>query len=134
MLPLYGAWIEDLGQSDFARVDCGACHHVALPAPEFLLRLGLSPQTEVLDLKEQVRCRGCGSEGTRRRVDQVASAQHVTGAAQRQSLSTAAVLPAPVSMWPPPEFRQRRIIRAVLEQRIARAEVPDSRRSRFGGH
>ena len=55
MLPLYGAWIEDLGQSDFARVDCGACHNVALPAPEFLLRLGLSPQAKVLDLKERVR-------------------------------------------------------------------------------
>jgi hypothetical protein len=58
MLPLYAARIEDLGQSDFVKVDCAACHHVALLAPEFLLRLGLSPQAKVLDLKERVRCRG----------------------------------------------------------------------------
>jgi hypothetical protein len=38
-----------------------ACHHVSLLTPEFLLRLGLTPQVEVLDLKERVRCRGCGA-------------------------------------------------------------------------
>jgi hypothetical protein len=27
-----------------------ACHHVSLLTPELLLRLGLSPQVEVLDL------------------------------------------------------------------------------------
>jgi hypothetical protein len=27
MLPLYAARIEDLGQSDFVKVDCVACHH-----------------------------------------------------------------------------------------------------------
>ena len=63
MLPLYAARIEDLGQGDFVKVDCAACHHVALLAPEFLLRLGCSPQTKVLDLKERVRCRGCGKRG-----------------------------------------------------------------------
>jgi hypothetical protein len=63
MLPLYAARIEDLGQGDFVKVDCAACHRVALLAPEFLLRLGLSPQTKVLDLKERVRCRGCGARG-----------------------------------------------------------------------
>jgi ribosomal protein S27E len=63
MLPLYAARIEDLGQSDFVKVDCAACHHLALLAPEFLLRLGLSPQSKVLDLKERVRCRGCGARG-----------------------------------------------------------------------
>jgi hypothetical protein len=63
MLPLYAARIEDLGQGDFVKVDCAACHHVALLAPEFLRRLGLSPQTKVLDLKERVRCRGCGKRG-----------------------------------------------------------------------
>jgi hypothetical protein len=57
------ARIEDLGQGDFVKVDCAACHHVALLAPEFLLRLGLSPQAKVLDLKERVRCR-MRSEGT----------------------------------------------------------------------
>jgi hypothetical protein len=62
MLALYGARIEDLGQGDFVKVDC-ACHHVALLTPEFLVRLGLSPQTKVLDLKERVRCRGCGKKG-----------------------------------------------------------------------
>jgi endogenous inhibitor of DNA gyrase (YacG/DUF329 family) len=61
MLPLYAARIEDLGPGDFVKVDCAACHHVALLAPEFLLRLGCSPQTKVLDLKEWVRCRGCGA-------------------------------------------------------------------------
>jgi ribosomal protein S27E len=63
MLPLYAAQIEDLGQSDFVKLDCAACHHTPLLAPEFLLRLGLSPQTKVLDLKERVRCRGCGKRG-----------------------------------------------------------------------
>jgi ribosomal protein S27E len=63
MLPLYAARIEDLGQSDFVKVDCAACHHVALLAPEFLLRLGHRPETKVLDLKERVRCRGCGKRG-----------------------------------------------------------------------
>jgi hypothetical protein len=61
--PLYAARIEDLGPGDFVKVDCAACHHVALLAPEFLLRLGLSPQTKVLDLKERVRCRRCGKKG-----------------------------------------------------------------------
>jgi hypothetical protein len=28
---------------------------------DFLLRLGLSPQAKVLDLKMRVRCRGCGA-------------------------------------------------------------------------
>jgi ribosomal protein S27E len=63
MQPLYLARIEDLGRSDFVKVDCAACHHVALLAPVFLLKLGLSPQTKVLDLKERVRCRGCGARG-----------------------------------------------------------------------
>jgi len=52
-----------VGQSDFAKVDCAACHHVALLTPDFLLRLGLSPQAKVLDLKGRVRCRGCGAKG-----------------------------------------------------------------------
>jgi ribosomal protein S27E len=63
MLPLYAAQIEDLGQGDFVKVDCAACHHVALLTPEFLRGLGLSPQAKVLDLKERVRCRGCGARG-----------------------------------------------------------------------
>jgi ribosomal protein S27E len=63
MLPLYAARIEDLGQSDFIKVDCATCRRVALLTPEFLLRLGLSSQTKVLHLKERVRCRGCGKKG-----------------------------------------------------------------------
>jgi len=63
MQPLYLARIEDLGRGDLVQVDCAACHHVALLTPDFLLRLGLSPQAKVLDLKGRVRCRGCGAKG-----------------------------------------------------------------------
>ena len=35
MLPLYLARIEALDQSDFVKVDCAACHHVALLTPDF---------------------------------------------------------------------------------------------------
>jgi hypothetical protein len=40
MLPLYATRIADLGQGDFVKVDCAACHHVALLTPEALLRVG----------------------------------------------------------------------------------------------
>jgi hypothetical protein len=63
MLPLYTTRIEDLGQGDFVKVDCAACHHVALLTPEALLRAGLSPAAKVLDLKGRLRCRGCGRKG-----------------------------------------------------------------------
>jgi hypothetical protein len=63
MVPLYAACIEDLGPGDFVKVDC-ACGHTALLAAGFLPRLGLSPQRKVLDLKERVRCRGCGVRAT----------------------------------------------------------------------
>jgi ribosomal protein S27E len=63
MLPLYAARIEDLGSGDFVKVDCAACHHVALLTPEALLRVGLSSAAKVLDLKGRLRCRGCGSKG-----------------------------------------------------------------------
>jgi hypothetical protein len=43
MQPLYLARIEDLGRSDFVKVDCAACQHVALLTPDFLLRLGARP-------------------------------------------------------------------------------------------
>src|SRR6266478_4385665 len=49
--------------ADLVQVDCAACHHVALLTPDFLLRLGLSPQAKVLDLKARVRCRGCRAKG-----------------------------------------------------------------------
>jgi ribosomal protein S27E len=60
MQPLYLARIEDLGRGDFVKVDCTACHHVALLTSGALLKLGLRHAAKVLDLKERVRCRGCG--------------------------------------------------------------------------
>ena len=48
MLPLYAARIEDLGRGDLLKVDCAACHHVALLTPEPLRRLGLSLTLKVL--------------------------------------------------------------------------------------
>jgi hypothetical protein len=42
MLPLYAARIEDLGRGEFVKVDCAACHHIALLTPEFLMQLGLA--------------------------------------------------------------------------------------------
>ena len=63
MHPLYLARIEDLGHGDLVKVDRAACHDVALLMPVFLLRLGLSPHAEVLDLTTRVRCRGCGAKG-----------------------------------------------------------------------
>ena len=73
MLPLHLARIENLAQGDFVKVECAACHHVALLPPEGLLRFGLSPGEKVLDLKERLRCRSC-KEGPRHGVDQVAQA------------------------------------------------------------
>ena len=63
MLPLYAARIEDLGPGEFVKVDCAACHHVALLTPEVLVRFGLSPAAKVLDLRARLRCRGCGKKG-----------------------------------------------------------------------
>src|SRR5436309_3044239 len=63
MLPLYTARIEDLGQGDFVKVDCAACHHVALLTPEALLRVGLNPEAKVLDLKIRFRCRDAERRG-----------------------------------------------------------------------
>jgi hypothetical protein len=80
LVPLYAARIEDLGPGDFVKVDCAACSQTALLvreadrlalraklAPTFLNWLGLSPRNKVLDLKDRVRCRGCGALGRRRR-------------------------------------------------------------------
>jgi hypothetical protein len=43
------------GQSDFVKVDCAACDHVALLAPEALMEVGLRPAAKVLDLKGRFR-------------------------------------------------------------------------------
>jgi hypothetical protein len=45
MLPLYAARIEKSRAGYLVKVDCAACHHIALLTPEFLLRFGLSPRT-----------------------------------------------------------------------------------------
>jgi ribosomal protein S27E len=63
MLPLYLARVGDLEQGDFVKIDCAACHHVALMTPAALLKLGLSPVAKVLDLTLRVRCRACGVRG-----------------------------------------------------------------------
>jgi hypothetical protein len=63
MVPLYAARIEDLGPGDFVKVDCAVCGHTTLLALAFLSRPGLSPRRKVLDLKDRVRCRGCGARG-----------------------------------------------------------------------
>jgi hypothetical protein len=63
MVPIYAARIEDLGPGDFMKVDCAACSHTALFSPAFLARLHLEPRDKILDLKDRVRCRGCGVRG-----------------------------------------------------------------------
>jgi ribosomal protein S27E len=63
VVPLYVACIANLGSSDFVKLDCAGCSHTALIASAFLNRLGLSPRHKVLDLKDRVRCRGCGVRG-----------------------------------------------------------------------
>ena len=63
MAPLYAARIEDLGPSDFVKIDCAACGHTALLKPAFLVPLVLEPRHRVLDLKDRLRCRGCGVRG-----------------------------------------------------------------------
>lgn len=78
MLPLYATRIEDFRRGDFVKVDCAACHHVALLAPEALLRVGLSPGAKVLDLKGQAPVPRVRKEGAGGRLDQVAGAERVT--------------------------------------------------------
>jgi hypothetical protein len=62
MLPLYAARIEDLGPGDFVKVDCAACHHVVVLAPDFLLRLGLSPKPRCSTSKSGSGAGGAGRE------------------------------------------------------------------------
>ena len=56
------------------KVDCAACDHVALLTPDFLLRLGLSPQAKVLDLKVARQVPRMRSAGTSRRFNEVGDA------------------------------------------------------------
>jgi ribosomal protein S27E len=63
MVPLCAARIEDLGPGSFVKLECPACGHTALLTSAFLARLGLEQRHRVLDLKDRVRCRGCGVRG-----------------------------------------------------------------------
>jgi hypothetical protein len=50
----------DRSAGDLVKVDCAACHHVALLTPAALLQLGLCPATKVLrsgDAGQGGRCR-----------------------------------------------------------------------------
>jgi len=64
MLPLYLARIGDLGRGDLVKVTCSACDHIALlTSAALILRLGGDRWSKVLDLKDRLRCRGCGRRG-----------------------------------------------------------------------
>jgi hypothetical protein len=58
MLPLYAVRIEDLGQGEFVKIDCPACHHVTLLRSEALLRVGLSARGQGSGLKQAAPVRG----------------------------------------------------------------------------
>jgi hypothetical protein len=61
-----------------------------MPTPDFLLRLGLSRQAKVLDLKSRVRCRACGAKGTGCRFGQVGEVAPY-GSARRDEARAAGV-------------------------------------------
>jgi len=65
MVPLYAARIQHLGHGDFVKVECIACRHVELLAPDTLRIKGLPipPYTPVLDLEPRLRCRECDARG-----------------------------------------------------------------------
>jgi hypothetical protein len=84
MLPSTPCASRTFGRGDFVKVDCAACHHVALLTPEALLGVGLSPVAKVLDLKGRFRSRGCSGEGVR--------ASQSTAQGSRLILSLATVL------------------------------------------
>jgi hypothetical protein len=64
MTPLYAARIQDLGHGDFVKVECIACGHVELLAPDKLRIKGLPlpPYTPGLDLEPWLRCRECDAK------------------------------------------------------------------------
>jgi hypothetical protein len=64
MVPIYAAWIKDLGPGDFVQVRCIAGGHNEL-APRSSLPHGLRlpPTTLVLDLGPRFRCRECNVRG-----------------------------------------------------------------------
>jgi hypothetical protein len=78
MLPLYAARIEDLGPGDFVKVDCAACHHVALLPPEALLRVGLSPGAKGPRSQRAAAVSGLREEGSGGGFGEVAGAGGVS--------------------------------------------------------
>jgi hypothetical protein len=72
-------------QSCRVNVDCAACQHVALLAPEGLLRLGLSPGTKVLALKERAMP-ALRKEATSRGFDQVAAEERMSAYPPRATM------------------------------------------------
>jgi hypothetical protein len=74
MLPLYAARIEDLGPGDFIKVDCAACHHIALLTPEALLRAGLIPAAKGSRSQRVAPVSGLWQEGASGRFGEVARA------------------------------------------------------------
>ena len=50
MMPLYLAQIEDLRQGEFVKVDCAACHHVALLTPAAFVEAQVEPCGQGPDL------------------------------------------------------------------------------------
>ena len=68
--------IEDLGRTDFR--EGRLCRLPSRCAPRAGVLLRLSPRAKVLDLKECVRCRGCGARGRNAVSIKVAAADRVT--------------------------------------------------------
>ena len=64
MKPLYAARIEDLGPSDFVKVECAACGHTELLSSDMLRLSGCPPPyTGILGAEAalpRVRCKGEG--------------------------------------------------------------------------
>ena len=79
MLPLYLARVEDLEQGDFVKIECAACHHVALLTPAALLKLGLSPAAKVLDLTMRGQVPRLRSAGASRGFGQVGAPEWLSG-------------------------------------------------------
>jgi hypothetical protein len=65
MRALFEARLSDLGPGDFVKVECAACGHVELLAPDQLRIKGIAlpPYTPVLDLERRLRCRECDARG-----------------------------------------------------------------------
>lgn len=63
MKPRYAARLYDLGRHDRIKVQCLLCKRGNLLAVDFIIRLGVSSQTKILDLTHLFRCQGCKWRG-----------------------------------------------------------------------